>query len=329
MSPTAAQLSRALDTALDRTVVLGYTRVGPALRRRWWPADPTPSALEGRVVAVTGANSGLGRATTLGAARLGAEVRMLCRSRERGEQARQELLEELPGARLHVDQCDVSDLGRLPEVARSLRNEVPVLHALVHNAGVLPPERTETDDGHELTFATHVLGPHVLTHELRGALTADGDGRVVFVTSGGMYTSPLDVDDPEYARGSYSGTRAYARTKRMQVHLAEEWAARLAGEGIAVQSTHPGWAGTPGLVDSLPGFNRLAGPLLRDAASGADTAVWLLAAPDGYARSGLLWHDRAPRPTSYGPRNRPSPDQVRRLWELVVAATGVPPADQD
>jgi NAD(P)-dependent dehydrogenase (short-subunit alcohol dehydrogenase family) len=325
MSPRAAQFSRAADTALDRSVVLGYTRVGPLLRRRWWAPDPPPGALEGRVVAVTGANSGLGKATVLGAARLGAEVRMLCRSTDKGQAARAEILDEVPGAVLHVDACDVSDLGALRDLGARLRAEVPQLHALVHNAGVLPPERTETADGHELTFATHVLGPHVLTHELRAPLSADGDARVVFVTSGGMYTSRLDVDDPEYTRGDYSGSRAYARTKRMQVHLAEEWARRLATERISVHSTHPGWAGTPGLTSSLPGFSRLTGPLLRDAASGADTAVWLLAAPEGHRTTGRLWHDRAPRPTAYLARTRPTDAEVARLWRLVVEATGVPP----
>jgi dehydrogenase/reductase SDR family member 12 len=317
-------LVRGVDHALDRSVVLGYTRIGPVLRRSWWPDDPAPGALAGSVVAVTGANSGLGKATALGAARLGAEVRMLCRNVERGEAAREDILGEVPGAVLHVDRCDVSDLGSLPGVADAVKQEVPRLRALVHNAGLLPPERTETADGHELTYATHVLGPHILTDALRGPLAADGDARVVFVTSGGMYTQPLRVDDPEYTRGEYSGTLAYARTKRMQVHLAEEWARHLVGEGIAVHSTHPGWAGTPGLAESLPGFSRLLRPLLRDAESGADTTVWLLAAPEGHAETGLFWHDRAPRPTAHMGRRHPTAEEVRRLWELVVDVTGVP-----
>src|SRR5512144_2943771 len=98
---------RGLDLLLDRSVVLGYTRIGPALKRAWWPTDPAPGALGGRVVAVTGANSGLGKATVLGAARLGAEVRMLCRDVEKGDAAREEILAELPDASLHVDRCDV------------------------------------------------------------------------------------------------------------------------------------------------------------------------------------------------------------------------------
>lgn len=310
-----------LDRVLDRSVVLGYTRVGPALRRHWWAADPAPGSLEGRAVAITGANSGLGKATATGAARLGAEVWMLCRDVARGEAARDDVLAAVPGARLHVLRCDVSDLASLTEVARELTERAPRLHALVHNAGVLPPERSETAEGHELTLATHVLGPHLLTHLLRDVLAADEDARVVFVTSGGMYTRRLDVSDPEYTRGRYTGTEAYARTKRMQVHLAEEWARRLRGTGVTVHSTHPGWAGTPGLADSLPGFSRLTRPLLRSVDDGADTAVWLLVSPEAREATGRLWHDRAPRPTTYLTRSAPSVEDVRRLWDFCERST--------
>jgi dehydrogenase/reductase SDR family protein 12 len=321
-----SRVTSRLDLVLDRLVVPGYTRIGPALRRTWWPADPAPGALSGAVVAVTGANSGLGKATALGAARLGAEVRMLCRDVGRGEAAREDIAREVPGAMLHVDHCDVSDLGSLRQVAADLARDVPRLRALVHNAGIMPPVRSETAEGHEETLAVHVLGPHILTDALRGPLAADGNGRVVFVVSGGMYTQRLELEDPEYTKGDYSPPVAYARTKRMEVHLAEAWARELAGEGVSVHSTHPGWADTPGVQTSLPRFAAVMGPLLRSPESGAETTVWLLASPEGHATSGLFWHDRAPRPTNHMSRPAPSEDEVRRLWDYVVHVTGVPAA---
>lgn len=319
-----AMLAEGMDVLLDRSVVLGYTRVGPVVRRAWWPSDPAGGALAGEVVAVTGANSGLGKATALGAARLGAEVWMLCRDVDRGEVARSEILESVPGATLHVDRCDVSDLAAVARAGSDLAEQVPRLRALVHNAGVMPPHRAETPEGHELTLATHVLGPHVLTDALKGPLVADGSGRVVFVVSGGMYTQPLPLGDPELTRSAYSPTVAYARTKRMQVHLAELWARELADEGVAVHSTHPGWADTPGVRTSLPTFRRVTGPFLRSAELGADTTVWLVAADEAHERTGLFWHDRRPRPTSYVSRTAPSDADKRRLWEYVVGTTGVP-----
>src|SRR5690348_13423299 len=245
------EAAAALDWVMDKSLVLGYSKVGPALRRRWWPADPEPGALAGRHVLVTGASGGLGLAAARGLARLGAAVHLTGRDAARLERARTSLLSEQPLAHVRVHVADVSDLAATAEFARGFVAEVPQLHAVVHNAGVMPPQRTTTSEGHELTLATHVLGPHGLTYGLRDALAG---GRVVVVTSGGAYGQRLVVDDPEYSRGDYSGVTAYARTKRMQLVLSELWARDLAPDGITVHSMHPGWADTPGVTESLPRF---------------------------------------------------------------------------
>ena len=316
----------ALDTALDRMVVPGYSVIGYRLRRRWWPEDLPAGTLTGTAVAVTGANSGVGLATAAGAAGLGAEVVMLCRDVRRGQRARAQLLQRQPSARLVVVECDVSDPDSIGRAVAEVRTTAPQLHGLVHNAGVMPARRTESVTGHELTFATHVLGPHLLTALLQPQLVADGDARVVFVSSGGMYAQPLRVDDLQYELGPYKPTTAYARTKRMQVALAEQWADELRDLGVSVHSMHPGWADTPGVLDSLPRFARLTGPILRSPEQGADTVVWLLGAIEAGTSTGLFWHDRRPRPTTYL-RREDSPDELARdLWDVCVDATGLPDA---
>ena len=314
------EAAAALDWLMDKSLVLGYTKIGPALRRTWWPDDPAPGALAGRHVVVTGASGGLGLATATGVARLGAVVHLTGRDASRLDTARSRLLEQLPAAKVEVHVSDVSDLAATADFARELSARVPNLHALVHNAGVMPPRRTTTSEGHELCFATHVLGPHVLTYGLRHSLAG---GRVVLVTSGGAYGQRLDADDPEFTRGDYTGVTAYARTKRMQLVLTRLWARDLGPEGIGVHSMHPGWADTPGVTDSLPRFAAITGPLLRDADSGADTAVWLTATPDAIGTGGF-WHDRRRRPTHYAPVGIETSEQVDRFWETVRAATGVP-----
>jgi hypothetical protein len=116
------------------------------------------------------------------------------------------------------------------------------------------------------------------------------------------------VDDLRSEPGDYDGAAVYARTKRAEVIFTELWAERLAGTGIFVHSMHPGWADTPGLASSLPGFHRLAKPLLRTPEQGADTIVFLGAAGEPARSSGLLWHDRRPRPThrvAWTPRDAP------------------------
>lgn len=196
----------------------------------------------------------------------------------------------------------------------------PAVHVVVHNAAVMPSHRSESVDGHELTVATHVLAPVLLTELLRPSLRLSGS-RVVFVTSGGMYTQRLPVDDPEFERGSYRGAVAYARSKRMQVELTPLLARRWAPDQISVYAMHPGWVDTPGIAQSLPVFRRLLRPVLRPPEAGADTAVWL-AATSPSPVSGSFWHDRQQRPTSYREATRPDPQDVERLWRWVQQATG-------
>jgi NAD(P)-dependent dehydrogenase (short-subunit alcohol dehydrogenase family) len=231
---------------------------------------------------------------------------------------------DLPDANLVVHQADISDLDSVRVLAEQL-GDGP-LHALIHNAGVIPAERTLSAQGHEMAFATHVLGPLALTVGLREQLQADGNARVIWVSSGGMYSAPL-VHDLEFANGDYSGVRAYARTKRMQVVLAELLAEHFAEPGDpVVHSMHPGWAATPGITGSIPGFARLVKPILRTPAGGADTAVWLAAADLSSHSSGRFWHDRSIRPTHLLPWQHDDRALRDHLWQVCVEAvqTGGP-----
>jgi NAD(P)-dependent dehydrogenase (short-subunit alcohol dehydrogenase family) len=137
-----------------------------------------------------------------------------------------------------------------------------------------------------------------------------------------MYGQALRADDPDYHRGSYSPTTAYARSKRAQVELLPVLARRWAGSRIGVHATHPGWADTPGVEESLPRFHTITGPLLRDAEGGADTTVWL-AASVPQPRSGQLWHDRRPRPTHLLRRTRTGDLERDRMWDWVKEQAGI------
>ncbi|MEV5966268.1 SDR family NAD(P)-dependent oxidoreductase [Kribbella sp. NPDC051952] len=311
-------LRTALDTALDRTVLPGYSRIGYLVRRTSWPADdPRPDALRGRTAIVTGASSGLGKATALGLARLGATVRLAVRNLDKGRTALADIEREVPGAELVLDRCDVSDLEDVRRYAKEL--EAGQIHVLVHNAGVMPPKRALSPQGHELTLATHVLGPLLLTDLLRPKLAG---GRVILIASGGMYTQQLPTEDPEYRNDPYRGATAYARSKRIQVALTPLLATRLAPDNITVATMHPGWSDTPGLTSSLPLFTKLTRPLLRTPAEGADTTVWL-AATTPEPPTGKFWHDRQPRPTHYLARTQESPADRQHIWQYCLDATGL------
>ena len=307
-------MNAALDTFLDRAVIPGYTKLGYRLRSRSWPADdPRPGALQGKTAVVTGARSGLGKATAAGLARLGATVHLVVRDAGRAESAVADLRREVPGATFTVDECDVSDLDDIRRYAAELTGPIGVL---VHNAGVMPAERTESAQGHELTLATHVLGPLLLTELLRPQLT---DARVIFVASGGMYTQPLP-EDPEYRDSPYRPATAYARSKRIQVALTPLLATDLAPTFVATM--HPGWSETPGLTTSLPGFTKLTRPFLRTPDEGADTTIWL-AATQPKPLTGKFWHDRKIRPTHYLNRTHETAIARRRTWAYCRTAAGL------
>jgi NAD(P)-dependent dehydrogenase (short-subunit alcohol dehydrogenase family) len=309
-----------LDGAMDRSLVLGYTKIGSGLRRRWWPADPAPGSMVGKRVLVSGATAGIGLEMARAFAGLGATVHLLGRNPDKVSECVADITARHPDAVVVGEVCDVSDLDAVTAWTADFAGRVPALDGLVHNAGLMPKERFVTPQGHELQFATHVLGPHLMTERLLPLLRAARGSSVVFVSSGGMYSTPLVVDDLESNR-NYNGVRTYAKTKRMQVVLADAWAHRMAGTGVKVESMHPGWVDTPGVAAYLPRFRVITRPLLREVADGADTVVWLVATrPD--SKPGHFWHDRAQRPTTYGWQRPENPATVRRFLHKVSALTG-------
>lgn len=315
-----ASVWSALAMGFDAAVAPSFGAPGYLARRKTW-ADPDISIdLTGRHVVVTGANSGLGKATAKALLERGADVTMVCRSAERGARA----LEEVSGASGHarLELADMGDLERVEALGRRLLDG-PAIHGVIHNAGALLAERQRSPQGHELTFAVHVLGPHLLTRWLEPALVRAQDARLVFVSSGGMYTQKLDVDQLADGLKRYDGATVYAQAKRAQVYMAERWAKRLGHEGVAVSSMHPGWADTRGVRDALPRFREATRTILRSAEQGADTIVWLAASHEGSMARGGFYLDREPRRT-HAPMSftRSSASDVDRLWAMCEELSG-------
>jgi dehydrogenase/reductase SDR family member 12 len=304
-----------LDQALDFTVLPGYSRIGFALRKLRWK-DPFASTLEDRVVLVTGASSGLGEAACERFVRAGARVHMLVRDCDRGAQAASRIASCVPAAlgTIEIERCDLSDLDAVRRFAEAFQARHERLDLLVHNAGVLTQERSNSPDGIELTFATNVLGPFLLTSLLLPALLAAAPSRVITVSSGGMYTARLDAEDPQLEHRDFDGPAFYAHAKRAQVALNRVWAEQFRADEIAFHALHPGWVDTPGLRSSLPRFRRAMRPLLRNPHQGADTIVWLATREGLDPATGGFWHDRAPRPQHRLPSTRETGAERERLW---------------
>jgi NAD(P)-dependent dehydrogenase (short-subunit alcohol dehydrogenase family) len=284
-----------------------------------------PDALAGRTVLITGPTSGLGRAASEQLADLGARLLLVGRDREKLERVRDEIRRPPSNEPHRIVVADLSALDSVAAAVEAIRVAEPRLDVLIDNAGAIHPERRETADGLEATFATMVAGPFALVRGVLPLLRAGAVAQVIAVTSGGMYAQSLDLDDLQYREGDFNGTKAYARAKRAQVGLMREWARRLGPPktgGIAYNAMHPGWARTPGLDEALPTFARVMRPILRTPDQGVDTLVWL-AADQGGNTTGRLFLDRSPRPFDRAPMTRLSADDRRRLWDEVVVSARI------
>jgi NAD(P)-dependent dehydrogenase (short-subunit alcohol dehydrogenase family) len=293
-APLRALVSRTVDEVLEATVVGSFSSVGPQVRSRLagW-GEPPP--MHGKVVVVTGATSGLGLATAVGVARLGAAVRFVARNVDRAEQARATIVGAAPGSDVEFLLADMGRLDEVRAVADAFASSHDRLDVLVHNAGALARHYTVTDQGSEVTVTTQLVAPFLLTGLLLDRLRAAVPSRVIQVSSGGMYTQRFHLASLEMGPDGYDGAVAYARVKRAQLVLMHEWVRRLDGAGVVFHAMHPGWADTPGIRSGLPGFAKVMSPVLRTPEQGADTAVWLAAAPEAVLTDGLFWLDRRPR----------------------------------
>lgn len=304
-SPTAL-----LDGAIEATIVGSFTTIGYELRNRLWGWSEPSADLSNQIALVTGATTGIGRATAAGLLELGATVHVTSRSIDRAEAAAVELSSGPGDRRVIPHPLDTADPDSVLALADRLAADGRPLDMVIHNAGALTAERQVNDQGTELTLASHLIGPYLLTRLLMPQLNPGA--RVLFMSSGGMYTQGLDVEHLEMSEADYRGTVAYARAKRAQVELVSHLGPRLAPE-ILLHAVHPGWVDTPGVDAALPAFGSVLGPLLRTAEQGADTMIWLAATGGDGAAAGQFWLDRRTRPTAYLPGTSTDSGERERL----------------
>lgn len=264
------------DKLLDASIFFSFDRSG--YHRHENEFDETHHFKKGSRALITGGTSGIGKAAALEMARQGVDVVITGRNLQRGN--------DLATNHSHLtfkelDLCDWSGF-------QALVKDLEPLDHLVLNAGSMPEKFSTNREGVELQFASQLFGHYLLAHTLLAAGKLKAGARIVWVTSGGMYLKVLDLKTI-FKNPKYDKVDQYANVKRAQVTLLPFFKKQFPQQTVIAM--HPGWAETPGVDESLPGFAKIMKGRLRSPLQGADTILWALSTKKTI-ESGALYFDR-------------------------------------
>jgi NAD(P)-dependent dehydrogenase (short-subunit alcohol dehydrogenase family) len=273
-----------------------------------------------KVCLVTGSNSGIGKETALGLARLGATVVMVCRDQSKGAAAQAEIKTQSGNPSVDLLIADLSSQQSIRQLAREITERYPQVHVLVNNAGVSPSQRALTSDGIEKTFAVNHLAPFLLTNLLLERLKASAPARVVTVASSGQ--SAINFDDLQGEK-HYSMLGAYGQSKLANILFTYELARRLEGTGVTANCLHPGVVSTNLAREFNPLFRAMARLFFISPAKGAQTSIYLASSPEVEGVSGKYFTKKREIPSSKESHDTAS---ARRLWQISEQLTQLVPA---
>ena len=201
------------------------------------------TSMQGKVCIVTGANSGIGKATALGLAQMGATVVMVCRDQVKGEKAQNEIKEKSGNDSIDLMLTDLSSQASIRQLAENIQQHYHHVHVLINNAGGVSLSRRETQDGLETTFAVNYLAPFLLTNLLLDKLKASASARIVNVSSDSHQAGYIKMDDLQSEK-HYRFMRGYGQSKLALVLFTYELARRLQGTNVTANCLHPGFVAT-------------------------------------------------------------------------------------
>ena len=271
--------------------------------------------MTGKVCLVTGGNSGIGKATALGLAKLNASVVIVSRDNHKGEAAIIEMKAKSGNRNLEAMTTDLSSQDSVRQLAHDFTTRYKRLHVLVNNAGIFLPKRVQTVDGFEATFATNHLGHFLLTNLLLDVLKASAPSRIINLTSSAHYGTEMDFEDLQGEK-KYSGYHAYSQSKLANVLFTYQLAKQLEGTGVTVNTLHPGVVRTGfgrdqgGLMSILVTVGR---PFMISPERAAKAAIYLATSPDLESVSGKFFSRGKEKRSS-----RESYDEAsaERLWKV-------------
>ncbi|MCT8139167.1 SDR family oxidoreductase [Anaerobacillus sp. CMMVII] len=275
------------------------------------------------VVIVTGANSGMGKATSLALAKTGATVVMLCRRKLEGETAVREVRTISKNMSVELMLCDLGSQKSIREFCIEFQKKYHRLDVLVNNAGVILPGRHETVDGFELQFGVNHLGHFLLTNLLLEQIIASAPARIINVSSGAHKAGKIHFDDINLKK-NYRVFRAYAQSKLANILFTYELAQRLKGTDVTVNCLHPGAVATNMGINRETGFGtlitRLLKPFFQTSEQGAETAIYLATSAEIEGITGQYYY----RKKSIRSSKRSYDNALaKKLWDVSEEMTGM------
>src|SRR2546426_12523626 len=268
--------------------------------------------LENRVFLVTGANSGIGKATALGLARLGGTVVMACRSATRGEAARQDVVRDSGNSKVYLEIVDLASEDSTRSFAEEFKRKYPRLDVLINNAGVYTPRREVTPDGLERTFEVNYLSGFLLTHLLLDLLIKSAPSRIINVSSSAHSGGTIHFDDLQ-GEQRYGGFGSDGQSEVAQGPFTPELAQRLAGTGVTVNACHPGVIRTNLGMGGTSAVVRFVRMFFKGPEKGAETPIYLSISPEVEGVTGKYFANKHVREPS---RAAQDPDVARRLFDV-------------
>jgi NAD(P)-dependent dehydrogenase (short-subunit alcohol dehydrogenase family) len=280
--------------------------------------------LNEKVILVTGATAGVGKATARALAGMGATLVFVGRNAEKCQQAADEIKRETGNVRVSYLVGDLSAQADIRRIAGEFKGQFSRLDVLINNAGSIFLKRSNSPDGIEMTWALNHLAYFLLTNLLLDILVASAPARIVNVSSAAQYGGQINFEDLE-GKKSYTGWRAYSQSKLANVLFTRELARRLEGQGVTANALHPGFVASGFAMNNLGIFRKVYAVFQKAIAispeAGAQTSIYLAASPEVEGVSGQYFDKKQAVEPGRAARDG---ETARRLWEISARMTSLP-----
>ena len=281
----------------------------------------TSEIMKGKICMITGANSGIGKATALGLAKIGATIIMVCRNKDRGEKALEDIKKEVENGTVDLMIADLSTQKAIHQLVKEFKEKYQFLHVLINNAGVNLSRCVLTEDGIETTFAVNYLAQYLLSNLLLDVLQASSPSRIVNVASS-VQAKNIDFENLNGEK-HYRQLNAYGQSKLAVILFTYEFARRIEGTGVTVNCLHPGYVKT-NMIKNFRKFVKyfypLIGLFMKKPKKGAKTSIYLASSSEVEGVSGKYFKKRKEVESMKAAYDK---EIVKRLWDVSIALTNL------